>query len=83
MRIMQDVFMGSEKWIRRNAKKAVAMGITHIVIEEKLNNAKLRDQFQCLEIESSSLLHNTNNKIDPNPFVLMPVCMDFLRKVAF
>ena len=38
MQIMHDVFLSSERWLKDNQIKAVKMGITHVIIEERYSS---------------------------------------------
>lgn len=82
MRIMEDVFLGSTLWIKYRVNKALKMGITHVIIEEAFSYQSIRDKFDVLEIPEYSDISYHHSAVKTNPFSLMPVAMDFLRKVA-
>ena len=83
IRIMEDVFLSSHLWIKHKANKAIKLGITHIIIEEKFVTQSLRDKFDVFEIpEFSDYIHHPSAGVKINPFMLMPAAMDFLRRVA-
>jgi hypothetical protein len=83
MRIMADIYLASNHWIIRNMNKAIRMGITHLVIEGKYLTQSIKDKFDVLEIpEFSDYLQHHNQELKMNPFLLMPLVLDYLRKVA-
>ena len=49
MRIMEDVFLSSNLWLKHKIKKAIKMGITHIIIEENYVTQSLKDKFDVLD----------------------------------
>jgi hypothetical protein len=50
MRIMEDVFLCSHYWIKKHSNYAIGLGITHIIMDEKLVTQSLRDSFDVLEV---------------------------------
>lgn len=54
MRIMEDLFLSSHLWIRSKSSEAIALGITHIIIDERLSSQSLKDSFDVLEVPESA-----------------------------
>lgn len=80
---MEDVFICSHNWIKVHQDDALSLHITHILMFENSIKQSLRDSFDILEVpETINYLEENSFGTDINPFILMPLAMDFLRKVA-
>ena len=85
MRVMEDVFLSSVDWIQKWPNRVVGMGITHVIMPQELSTQRIKDKFEVYEIPDfvyDIQLHDRNSLVKINPYLLMPVAMDFLRKVA-
>ena len=82
MRIMEDVFISSINWLRQNSAQVVRLGITHIVVPEKLVDRSISDKFEVYAIPGyiEDLPNPRENPV--NPYSIMPAVMDFLRSAA-
>jgi len=83
MQIIGDIFLSQKHWLVKNMDKAVKLGITHLIIMSEMVTQSMKDKFDVLEIpEFSDSITLNNQEIKMNPFLLMPLIQDFMRKVA-
>ena len=72
MKIMKDIFISSESWIKARAQYAVKLRMTHVIIEKRFSTRELESMFEVYTIEDTH----------KNSYHLAPEIMDLLRAAA-